>query len=169
MVEQGSKPYLLIPSCCLPYALQTIDALLRRCVRYAADCKDVSLGRSPSLHGLRRRRLAGVVRPLRWYYEIVRLPRNVDIGRGACGLLRSSLAANGRGRPWGLPVLAHGASTHAQGLRLRGAGMPLALRDPRCSLPPVRTRSARRSGDFGAQWLACVVPCPRLTHCLTAL
>ena len=32
-------------------------------------------------------------------------------------------------------------------------------RCPSCGLPPVRTRSARRSGDFGAQWLACVHPC----------
>ena len=33
----------------------------------------------------------------------------------------------GRGRRWGLPVLAHAVSTHAQGLRLRGVAGQLAL------------------------------------------
>ena len=32
----------------------------------------------------------------------------------------------------------------------------------------VRTRSARRSGDFGAQYLACVFPCQRFARCLAA-
>jgi hypothetical protein len=77
-------------------------------------------------------------------------------------------ASKGSGRPRGLPVLAPGASTHAQGLRLRGARQPLAWRDCRCGLPSVRTRSARRRGDFGARWLACVFPCQRFTHDLAA-
>src|SRR6516225_3132014 len=118
MVKQGGELHVLIPSCYLPYALETIDTLIRRCVRRAADCEVVSLGRSPSLDGLRNGRLARLVRPLRRYYEIVRLPSDVHTGRGACGLLRSSHAATGRGHRWGLPVLAHGAATHAQGLRL---------------------------------------------------
>jgi len=82
-VEQGSKPYLLIPASNFPYAFETIDTLIRRCVRGVADCEDVSLGRSPSLCRLRRRRLADFVRLLRWYYEIVRLPSDVHAGRGA--------------------------------------------------------------------------------------
>src|SRR5207253_2256142 len=36
-----------------------------------------------------------------------------------------------------------------------------------CCLPHVMTRSARRSVDFGAQWLACVYPCPGYTRDLT--
>jgi hypothetical protein len=83
MMQQGSKPYLLIPSCYLPYAFETIDTRIRRCVRGAADYEDVPLDRSPSLHSLRRRRLASLVRLLRRYYEIVRLPNDVHAGRGA--------------------------------------------------------------------------------------
>jgi hypothetical protein len=36
-------------------------------------------------------------------------------------------------------------------------------------LPLVGTRSAHRSDDFGAQWLACVFPCQRFTHDLAAI
>lgn len=46
---------------------------------------------------------------------------------------------------------------------------PLAWRGPRCCPPLVRTGSARRSGDFGAQWLVCVFPRQRFTHDLTAI
>ena len=37
-----------------------------------------------------------------------------------------------------------------------------------CCLPHRFTRSAPRTGDFGAQWLACVSPCQRFTCCLAA-
>ena len=43
----------------------------------------------------------------------------------------------------------------------------LRLRCPSCCLPHIKTRSARRSGDFGAQWLACVCPCQRFARVLT--
>jgi len=33
-----------------------------------------------------------------------------------------------------------------------------AFRCPSCCLPRIKTRSAHRSGDFGAQYLACVYP-----------
>ncbi len=41
-------------------------------------------------------------------------------------------------------------------------------RHPSCCLPHQSTRSAPQNGDFGAQWLACVFPCQRLTCDLTA-
>ena len=56
---------------------------IRLCVRGVVNGKDRPLARSPSLHGLRRRLRADFVRPLRWYYEIVRLPRSVHAGRAA--------------------------------------------------------------------------------------
>src|SRR5579884_2410900 len=36
----------------------------------------------------------------------------------------------------------------------------LPKRPAACGLPLVRTRSAHGTDDFGAQWLACVYPCP---------
>ena len=40
-------------------------------------------------------------------------------------------------------------------------------RGPPCGLPHVRTRSAHRTADFGAQYSACVYPCQRFTCRLT--
>jgi hypothetical protein len=40
-------------------------------------------------------------------------------------------------------------------------------RCPSCCLPHIKTRSAHRSGDFGAQYLACAYPCQRFTRVLT--
>jgi hypothetical protein len=71
--------------------------------------------------------LADFVHPLRRSYEDVRLPANVHVGITAFCLLRPSHSTIYCGRLRGLPVLAHGASTHAQGLRLRSVKGPLAL------------------------------------------
>ena len=57
--------------------------LIRHCVRDVVNGKDRPLARSPSLRELRRRLRADFVHPLRRYYEIVRLPRNVHAGRTA--------------------------------------------------------------------------------------
>jgi hypothetical protein len=51
----------------------------------------------------------------------------VHAERAAKCLLRPSLTVIGAGHRWGLPVLAPGVSTHAQGLRLRGFPGQLAL------------------------------------------
>src|SRR4030095_3191065 len=73
----------------------------------------VPLGRPPSLCGLRgQRSRAGFVRPPRWYYEAVRLPPDVHVDLTAFSLLRPSHTAIQCGRLQGLPVLAHGVSTH---------------------------------------------------------
>src|SRR5262249_26792753 len=100
---------------------------MRRCVRGVVNGKDRPLARSPSLGGLRGHLRGDCVRPRRRYYEIVRLPRNVHAGRAATRPSPAVPPLTGRGSSWGLPVLAHGASTHAQGLRLRGVERPLAL------------------------------------------
>ena len=41
-----------------------------------------------------------------------------------------------------------------------------AYRCPSCCLPRIKTRSAHRSGDFGAPYLACAYPCQRFTRSL---
>ena len=71
------------------------------------------------------------------------------------------------GRCWDLPVLVHRVSTHAQGLRLRGTGMCLAL-SPRTVLP---SPSGNKVGV--PEWLiselnslACVFPCQRFADAL---
>ena len=83
------------------------------------------LGRTPSLHGLRGlptalfARFVGTMDPLdspAAYMSGFDAPVFPDRPRPL-----------GRGRRWGLPVLAHGVSTHAQGLRLRGVEGQLAL------------------------------------------
>lgn len=67
-----------------------------------------------------------------------------------------------------LPVPVLKASMHAQGLRLRRVVHWLAReRQLTCGLPHVRTRSARGSGDFGGQYLACVYPYPSNTRDVT--
>ncbi len=111
----------------------------------------------------------GVVRHVRRYYADVRLPSRVHVGIAATGLPRPSLGPIARGSRWGLPVLAHRASAHAQGLRLRGAGPPLAPGAAARVAFPIPERGRRPSVfDFGAQWLACAYPCPRFACGVTA-
>src|SRR6266852_2514283 len=90
---------------------------------------DVLLGRSPSLHALRRWP-STVVRALRRYYATVRLPTDVRVGLLAQGLLQLARHTFHDGRRWGLPVLARGVSIHAWGLRLRGVLRMLAIAHP---------------------------------------
>ena len=87
---------------------------------------DVLLGRSPSLHALRRCLLT-LVRALRRYYSTVRPPIDVHVGRPAQGLLQPARRICPGGRRWGLPVLARGVSMHAWGLRLRSVLRRLAM------------------------------------------
>ena len=117
-----------------------------------------------SLHGLRRRRRAAFVRPLLWYYETVRLPEAVHIRRTA-------KAFSDRPPPRSAEAVSGSPGSRAESFHAcAGSSTPRRLavaRDFRhCSycLPQISTRSARRSGDFGAQWLACVYPCQRFTR-----
>jgi hypothetical protein len=91
------------------------------------------------LHSLRRRLLA-FVRLLRCYYAAVRLPAAVPMGLTAHRVLPPARLLRGRLR--GLPVLAHGVSPHAWGLRLRRAAPHLRWRASRCCLPVCLTPSA---------------------------
>jgi hypothetical protein len=120
----------------LPRQLLLAVRLADKRSTFPALCPDepylfhVSLSRSPFLHRLRHRSF-GFVRPLRRYYEIVRLLGSVHVGCTAYGLFRPSrwqVIAAGNRRD--LPVSAIRASVHAQGLRLRGVKTELALYVP---------------------------------------
>ena len=166
----------------LPYVIQTKRHPNPAMCPGGGRLNAVPLGRSPFLHGLRHPS-SGLVRPLPRYYEIVRLPEDVPVDCLADALSDRSLPPHGttvwadsyggescfgRGDLRGLPVPVLKGSTHAQGLRLRRVARRLATERRRaCGLPHVRTRSARGSGDFGGQYLACVYPCPSNTRDVT--
>ncbi len=153
MVEQGGEPQLLIPTCCLSYAKQShASAFSRHCVRSESSPLDVPLGWRPFLHGLRRvgHVVQRFVRPLRRYYDAIRLPRGVPVGL-RLSLPRPSPATVRQGSLVGLPVLAHRVSTHARVLRLRGVKGQLALNATLHVVFPnwLQGRHADK-GDFGA-------------------
>src|SRR5215472_11617805 len=90
------------------------DSHPRLCVRHECACGAFPLvDLLPSADSAAQRISAGFVRPLRWYYEAVRLPTDVHVDLTAFSLLRPSHTAIPCGRLQGLPVLAHGASPHA--------------------------------------------------------
>ena len=105
----------------------------------------VSLGRSPSLHHLRRPAL-GVVRRLRRYYGTVRLPTIVHHGITA-------LAFPARPAPPSRQAGDHGTSrfSHPETPRMHRFSDPAGSADgsrkrrQRCCLPPCRTTSAPRT------------------------
>jgi len=126
VVEKRGELRLPVPYCHFAYPVQRIGrtspALRPGCVLLAR----VPLGQAPSLHRLRCRR-PGVVRRLHRYYGPVRLPLVVHQRRAAIGLLAAARRTICGGRPEDLPVLVHGDSSHARGLRPRGANQELAL------------------------------------------
>ena len=90
----------------------------------------IPCARVPFLHRLRslciaRGLCSSVVRRLRQYYGLVRLPSGVH---GGCdpSLVVRPFHFLMSGNLWDLPVLAIGVSVHAQGLRLRRTGRRLA-------------------------------------------
>src|SRR6516165_6171817 len=93
----------------------------------------VPLGRSPSLHHVRRCLVHTLVRRFLRHYAIVRLPTGVHAGSTVVDLFRPTRRTTS-GYPWDLPFLVRRVSTHAQGLRLRGVGGWLALA-PSAMLP----------------------------------
>lgn len=67
-----------------------------------------------------------LVRRLRRYYEAVRLPTTVHLGRAALAFPERPAPFPVGGQSWDLPVLAHEDSAHAQVLRPRGVRWRLA-------------------------------------------
>jgi hypothetical protein len=137
--------------------------LIRRCVRGVVNGKDRSLARSPSLHGLRRRLRADLVRPLRRYDEIVRLLGDVHAGRAA---IRPSPAVP---RPQDEGVSEVSRFSRMEFPHLLRVFDSAALPDDSLLtssgiLPSPFAAQGRHAdaGDFGARWLACVCPCRTL-------
>src|ERR1051325_3981451 len=90
----------------------------------------ILLGPRPSLHHLRGTAHYGAsrsVRRLHRYYGEVRLLEDVHAGRTASAFTRRPVANVRFRRLRGLPVLVHGVSRRAWGLRLRRADQHLAL------------------------------------------
>src|SRR5271166_3506076 len=129
MVKQRAQSRPLLPTCYLAHTVQVAQLAGPALSPGRGRLPDVLLGRSPSLHALRRCLLT-VVRALRWYYSTVRLPSDVHVGLGAQGLLQPARRIVPGGRRWGLPVLARGVSMHAWGLRLRRVLRILAMAPP---------------------------------------
>src|SRR6516225_5211995 len=129
MVEQRTESRPLIPTCYFTHTVQVAQLAGPALGPRRGRLPDVLLGRSPSLHALRRCLLT-VVRALRRYYSTVRLPSHVHVGLGAQGLLQLARRIFPDGRRWGLPVLARGVSKHVQGLRLRRVRRTLARAHP---------------------------------------
>src|SRR6516162_5747688 len=116
-MEQRREPCLLVPTCCFAHTAQAVRLAGPTLSPGRGRLPDVLLGRSPSLHALRRCLLT-LVRALRRYYSTVRLPIDVHVGRPAHGLHQPVRRIFPGGHHWGLPVLARGVSIHAWGLRL---------------------------------------------------
>src|SRR5215470_6433513 len=114
MVQQCGELLLPIPAGCFPHTSQSLGHVFSALCPPRASLFGVSLGRTASLHALRRELLL-VVRALRRYYLFVRLPTGVHAGRMACRLLQP-VRRTAAGHRWGLPVLARGISRHAWGL-----------------------------------------------------
>ena len=98
VVQERREPLLAVPFGCLPYPLQRTGRAVPARSPGRVLLAQVSFGRSPSLH-LLRRRLPGVVRRLRRYYRTVRFP--VPVHRGLRGRLSresaGGLDVEGRG------------------------------------------------------------------------
>ena len=125
VVQQGGEPCTPVPACHLSHTIQSGQRIEPALCPGCGRLHRVPLGRSPSLHHLRRRVGPGSVRRLLRYYATVRLPRGVRAGGTVMDLLRPTRRTIS-GYPWDLPFPVRRVSTHAQGLRLRGVRGRLA-------------------------------------------
>src|SRR3989339_560893 len=117
MVQQRSELYNLVLFSYLSHAIQRIWHILIPALRPGSVLLDhVPLGQPPSLHRLRNRR-SSLVRRLRRYYGVVRLPVFVHHWITILDLPNASPLTTSTGKTRDLPVLAHGVSAHARGLR----------------------------------------------------
>src|SRR3954451_14556885 len=114
MMQQCGELLLLVLAGCFPHTSESLGHAFPTLRPARVSLFGVPLGRTASLHTLRRRFLP-LVRALRRYYLFVRLPTGVHAGRRAYRLLQP-VRPTAAGRPWGLPVLAHGIFRHAWGL-----------------------------------------------------
>src|SRR5579862_5113284 len=76
MVQQCGELLLLIPAGCFPHTSEPLGHAFPTLCPERVSLFGVPLGRTASLHTLRQG-LLPLVRMLRWYYQLVRLPTGV--------------------------------------------------------------------------------------------
>ena len=136
-MQQISETRTFISTCCFSHAQQPERHSHPALRPGSGRLLCVPLSQPPSLHDLRQRfRRAALVRPLRWYYAVVRLPTDVHGSLSVCSLGCPARRTIFAGRPWDLLVPAPRISTHTQVLGPRRAQVELApWRSIRCGLP----------------------------------
>jgi len=126
MVKQSGEPHLLPFPCCPAHTRQPLGHASLALCRERAGLMSVLLDQRPSLLTLRRRSPA-FVRMIHRYCTAVRLLEDMHAGRVAIAFTRRPVAVVRFRHLRGLPVLVHGVSRRAWGLRLRRADQSLAL------------------------------------------
>src|SRR5215472_9962483 len=129
MVEQGGEPHLLPFLRCLTHTRQPLGYASLALCRVRAGLMGVLLDQRPSLLTLRQR-FPVVVRMIHRYCSAVRLLKGVRVGRTATAFSHRPVVWFTFTHLRGLPVLVHGTSECAWGLRLRRADRVLALSHP---------------------------------------
>src|SRR5215469_1587900 len=127
MVKQRGELHLLPFPCGLTHTRQPRGHARLALCRVRAELMSVLLDQRPSLLTLRRRRLPAFVRVIHRYCTAVRLLKDVHAGRTALAFTRRPVAILRFRHLRGLPVLVHGISRRAWGLRLRRVAQQLAL------------------------------------------
>src|ERR1035441_4841100 len=125
-MEQCGELHLLPFPRCLAHPLQPLAHASLALCRVRDELMDVLLDQRPSLTTLRQR-LSVFVRMIHRYYSAVRLLGNVRARRSAFAFSRRPVDYVLFRHLRGLPVLVHGISRRAWGLRLRRAHQPLAI------------------------------------------
>src|SRR6516162_909908 len=141
MVKQGGELHLLPFPSCFTHTRQPLGRANLALCRERAGLMSVLLDQRPSLLTLRRR-LPAFVRMIHRYCTAVRLLEDLHAGRVAIAFTRRPAALVRFRRLRGLPVLVHGISRRAWGLRLRRATQQLALALPGVWPSAVGTASA---------------------------
>src|SRR4030095_10684729 len=126
MVEPSGESHLLPFPCCLTHTRQPLGHARLALCRERAGLMSVLLDQRPSLLTLRRR-FPTFVRVIHRYSSAVRLLEDVRASRTAIAFTRRPVAKVCFRHLRGLPVLVHGVSRRAWGLRLRRADQSLAL------------------------------------------
>src|SRR5579863_9919908 len=160
MVKQGGELHLLPFPCCPAHTRQPLGHARLALCRVRAGLRSVLLDQRPSLLTLRRR-FPAFVRMIHRYYSAVRLLEDVHVGRAAFAFAHRPATKDRCRHLRGLPVLVHGVSRRAWGLRLRRAAQQLALALLVVWPSAVVTASAPWLQIFEARYPAPLFPCLR--------
>src|SRR5215469_2283050 len=148
VVEERGEPHLPIPGCCHTYPLQrTVRVVSARCPERVLPVR-IPLDQFPSLHLLRRRRRAGLVRKLLRYYGTVRLPMPVHHRRMSLDFPTRPAAPSAAGGHR-TSRFSNKVFPYMPGVCDRAGSVRISRwRYARCCLPPSPTTSASRSSTL---------------------